>query len=226
MDDIYKILGAAAVGFVLNPLSELIKVRIGIFHSKKRLLNKLKLSEVVLANAINTLNKTSTMREAFIESSNLNHQGFLLPYLKTPKLDDDFEKSYPRLSRNQISIIEIVIYGMAHVAKLEAKAEKADEQLKDTLYGIETTCRKEIKETHDKYYKRILSCEKAILYSLVTIRKNVQLAIKDSPQHFTDAENFTSTALELGVKFNLSWWEWPPANQAEIPIDITEDERE
>lgn len=226
MDDIYKIFAAAAVGFVLNPLSDLLKVKIGIFHSKKRLLNKLELSEVILSNAINTLNKTSTMREAFINSSDLNHQGFLLAYLKTPKLEDDFEKAYPHLSRNQIHIIEIVIHGMAHVAKLEEKSEKADEKLKEALYEIKTTCCDEIKEIHNKYYKRILSCEKAILFSLITIRKNIQLAIKDSKQNSTNLENFNSTSEELGVEFNLSWWQWPPASNEEISSGITEDERE
>lgn len=221
MEDIYKILAAAAVGFVLSPLTEIIKIRIGVSHSKKRLMDKLKLSETILANAITTLNTTATMREAFIKSEPLYHQGFLLPYLKTPNMDDDFEKAYPRLSRNQVSIIGIVIYGLMHVAKLEAKAEKADESLKEVLNETKYTEEKEIKEAHNRYYKRILSCEKAILYSLVTLRKNIQLAIKDSPQHYTDAENFTSTAEELGVKFDLSWWSSLSPKQEKAPSEIT-----
>lgn len=225
MEDIYKILAAAVVGFVLSPLTEIIKTRIGISHSKKRLTDKIKLSTAILANAINTLNSTATKREDFIKSRTLEHQGFLLPYLKIPKLDDDFEKAYPSLSRNQREIIEIAIYGMAHLIKLEAKAEKADEDLKEALNETKYTDVKEIKETHNRYYKRILSCEKAMLYSLISIRKNLQLAVEDSQQKNTDSENFASTAEELGVKFNLSWWPNLSQKQEKLRTGIAESER-
>ncbi|KTC37100.1 hypothetical protein AO265_23275 [Pseudomonas sp. ABAC61] len=222
MDEIYKILIAAAVGFALNPVTEKIKLILAARDKKNKLINKLIISKDILANAIRTLNTTCTLREAFINQNDLNHPVFLLPFIKTPNLHDDFEKCYLSLSKNQRSIIEIVIYGLVHVSKLENKAEKFDESLKDVLNETKYTDTKEIKAAHDRYYKRILSCEKAMLFSLVSIRKNLDLAINDKPQQHTDAENFASTSEELGIRFNISWWPYLHPAQNVSPTDITD----
>lgn len=222
MDEIYKILIAAAVGFALNPVTEKIKSSIAARDKKKKLINKLTISTDILANAIRTLNTTCTLREAYINQNNLIHQVFLLPFIKTPNLHDDFEKCYLSLSKNQRNIIERVIHGLAYVAKLENKADKLDEGLKDVLNETQRTDIKEIKAAHDRYYKRILSCEKAMLYSLVSIRKNLELAINDKPQQHTDAENFASTSEELGITFNISWWPYLHPAKNVSPTDITD----
>lgn len=206
MDEIYKILIAAVVGFALNPVTEKIKLIIAARENKKKLMHKLSISKDIFANAIRTLNKTCLQREAYINQNNLNHLGFSLPIIKTPNLHDDFEKRYLSLSKNQRDIIELVIFGIAHTTKLESKAEKFDESLKDVMNETKYTHTEEIKAAHDRYYKRILSCEKAMLYSLVNIRKNLELVINDKPQQNTEAENFSSTSEELGINFNLFWW--------------------
>ncbi|MDT3419643.1 hypothetical protein QF008_001374 [Pseudomonas protegens] len=222
MDEIYNILIAAVVGFALNPVTETIKLSIAARDNKKKLINKLIISKDILANAIRTLNTTCTLREAFINQNDLNHPVFLLPFIKTPNLHDDFDKCYLSLSENQRNIIEVVIYGLAHATKLESKAEKFDDSLKDVLNETKYTDIKEIKAAHDRYYKRILACEKAMLYSLVTIRKNLELAINDKPQQNTDAENFSSTSEELGISFNISWWPYLRPEQNVSPTDITD----
>lgn len=225
MDDVYKILIAAVVGFALNPVTEKIKLSIAARDNKKKIINKLNISKDILASAISTLNRTCSLREAYINQNDHNHSVFLLPFIKTPNLHDDFERCYLSLSKEQRKIIEVVIYGLAHVAKLESKAEKFDESLKDVLNETKYTDIKEIKAAHDRYYKRILACEKAMLYSLVTIRKNLELVINDKPQQNTDAENFASTSEELGISFNLSWWPHLHPEQNVSPTDITDVDR-
>jgi hypothetical protein len=225
MDDVYKILIAAVVGFALNPVTEKIKLSIAARDNKKKIINKLNITKDMLSNAISTLNRTCSLRETYISQNDHNHSGFLLSFIKTPSLHDDFEKCYLSLSKEQRKIIEVVIYGLVHVAKLESKAEKFDESLKDVLNETRYTDIKEIKAAHDRYYKRILACEKAMLYSLVTIRKNLELAIHDKPQQNTDAENFASTSEELGISFNLSWWPHLHPEQNLSPTDITDVDR-
>ncbi|MBV4514916.1 hypothetical protein [Pseudomonas kurunegalensis] len=206
MDEIYKILIAAAVGFALNPFTEIIKKRIDIQHNHKKLNTKISTTITTLGNAITTLNKTCAQREAFLGSPFLSNEPFMLPYLDIPEMKDDFERAYPALSKNQRSLISLGIHGMSAVKKFEDKISKFEEDLRtklnDTVYTSET----DIKADHDKFYKRILACEKATLYSLITIRENFKLAASNKPQLYTDLENFKSAEQELGISINKSWW--------------------
>ncbi|MGF7244053.1 hypothetical protein ABIC11_004509 [Pseudomonas oryzihabitans] len=225
MDDIYKILIAAAVGFALNPFTEVIKSSIATRDSKKKLINKLNASKVIVNDAIRTLHKTCTDREAYLNQNYLEQSVFNLPFIKTPNLQDDFDKCYLALSKNQKLIIEIVIFGLAHAKKLESKVERLDDSLKDGLTETPFTEELELKKAHNRYYKRILACEKAMLYTLVAIRKNLELAINDKPQNNTDAENLASAGEELGIDFNLSWWSHLLPRQSVSPTEIEDGDR-
>lgn len=221
MDDIYKILIAAAVGFALNPFTEIIKSSIATRDTKKKLISKLNASKMIVTDAIRTLHKTCTEREAYVNQRWLKQSVFNLPFIKTPNLQDDFDKCYLVLSKNQRGIIEIVIFGLAHVKKLESKVERLDESLKDGFTENAYTIEDEVKKAHDRCYKRILACEKAMLYTLIAIRNNLELAINDKPQNNTDVENLASAGEELGIDFNLSWWSHllPRQNVSSIEIE-------
>lgn len=206
MDDTYKILLAAAVGFILSPLNEITKQWIGTKLIVKKLDKKIRNAILVLNNAISGINSTALEREQHIAKRDLESTVFILPYLQFPKMEEDTEKSFSALSENKHRLLNIAMSGLDHIKKLTDKIGEIEEELRNEIHTKNYNHEKIEKEDLNKFHRRILSCEKAILYSLVTVRQNFKLALKDAESTNTDRANIINASEELDITIKLSWW--------------------
>ncbi|MEX0297298.1 hypothetical protein AAH995_29040 [Pseudomonas putida] len=206
MNELYKILIAAAVGFALSPITEIIKKSIETKQSRKKLIGKLDQALTTVNQAISTLNDTALKRSLYLNQRSLEVGIFILPYLRFPKIEDEYDKCYQELTKDEKDCISVAVHGIDHLIKLTEKIERHEVDLKNAQEGKTYKNELEIKMEMDSYYKRILSCEKAMIYTLISIRQNLKCALINQPNLKTDKEAFSSTAHELGIRFNLQWW--------------------
>jgi hypothetical protein len=206
MDETYKVLFAALLGFMISPLNELIKKHIETWLCKKKLMVKVDGAIRNLSTAIKTLNKTSIDRQEYIKKTKTEDTTFIRPYLKPLKMEDDVEKSYTRLSETQKDSIDIAISGLSHVSKIEDRITKIHEDMRDIAHDKAYKDESFSKDDQNRYHKRILSAEKAMIYSLASIRQRFISAKNNTPMDTTDLENLELTSKELSITIDTSSW--------------------
>lgn len=206
MDEIYKILIAAAVGFALSPLSELLKRKIETKQSKNRLIEKLEQSLDIIDPAIIGLNNSALAHEQNIYNQSYAEKQFRIPFLRLPKIDEEFEKSYQSLSKKQRTSISIVLQGV-HYAEDSIKNLinlTVDFSNLQNEYNREPSPENTSRLKHS--YAQILQKEQSLINILISIRHNLKISISDKQSSLTDSEVVLSTSEELGVLIKLSWW--------------------
>ncbi|QYN02760.1 hypothetical protein K1T36_06280 [Pseudomonas protegens] len=213
MDEIYKILIAAAVGFALSPLNDGLKNAITTRRSYKKLTSKLITSNRTLKNSIRDLHNNAQKREDYIRTPKAPDNGivFITPNLRLPDIEKEIEEAYNRLSDDQKSLIIILSGAKQHITKLLNKIENQEEDLRDFLhqkyqikqepYNSET----ERKEANT-FYKRILSCEKAIIFTACTAYSTIEKILNNKPQLATNHQMLTKISEELGIRLRMDWW--------------------
>lgn len=226
MDDTYKILIAAAVGFAVAPLSDLLKSKVSSHLTKKRLSTKLKLSIRILETSIPTLNETAKNREIYIKTGyrQVKPATFINPSFSLPKIETDIENCYSILSENEKELLHRALPFNEHIKNLEDKIAKYQDNYRDFTHE-KYTVRKEdvwrstLKTEANNSYKRILSVEKALLYTVICLHEILKKAISDSPQLLTNEEILRKSEIDLGIKLDLSWWSIPDSPYAVIDFD-------
>ncbi|EUB85288.1 hypothetical protein [Pseudomonas sp. GM30] len=206
MDETYKVLFAALVGFMISPLNELLKKYIETWLCKKKLMVKIDSAIRSLGTAIKTLNQTSIDRQEYIKKEKNDDTAFMQPYLKVSKMEDDVEKSYTRLSENQKYSIDIAISGLSHVSKIENRITQIYEDMRDTAHNKAYNGESFSKDDQNRYHRRILSAEKAMIYSLVSIRQRLISVKNNIPMDTTDLENLEFTSKELSIVIDTATW--------------------
>ncbi|MFJ2527309.1 hypothetical protein [Pseudomonas helmanticensis] len=207
MDETYKILFAALVGFTISPLNELLKKYIETWLCKKKLMRKIDSAIRSSTTAIKTLNKTSIDRGEYIKKKKIEDTLFIQPYIRFPKMEDDIEKSYATLSEIQKDSIDIAIAGLSHISKIEERIHRLHENIRDTIHDKTYKGESFSKEDQNTYYRRILSAEKAMIYSLVSVRQRFISAKNNTPMTTTDLENIRLASKELGITIDTSSWQ-------------------
>lgn len=121
-------------------------------------------------------------------------------------MEDDIEKSYARLSEIQKDSIDIAISGLSHVSKIEERITQLYEDMRDTIHDKTYKGESFSKDDQNRYHRRILSAEKAMIYSLVSVRQRFISAKNNTPMTITDLENLELTSKELSIIIDTSSW--------------------
>lgn len=213
MEETYKILIAAAIGFILSPANDWIKHKISAKQSRKKLITKLKLSIGILKNSIPELHNTAIKREKYIKTHHRQIEDilFITPNLNFPNMEKEIEECYSSLSSNQQNLITIMLGAFKHTSKLLGKMERHDEGLREYLYEKYQINQEDYDAaTHKKeannYYSRILSCEKALIITTLTTYSTIEKILSDTPQLSTNMEIAIKVSDELGVNLRTDWW--------------------
>ncbi|NMZ24999.1 hypothetical protein HBO02_21505 [Pseudomonas proteolytica] len=213
MNDIYKILVAATVGFLLSPLTEILKTLISSRQQKSKLIAKLKTFEIILCRAIRTTTKTIKDRESFIENPEKHlSTAFIIPNFNFPKIDSNIDSAYHMLSSSQRSmLLDLESQGIG-IEKHLKKLSNIVEECKSTIYHKVNITKeiKEILEVRDiekEHFTRALACEKAILYSAACMLATARRIIKNDPKNPNDRDTIKDISDELNIEIDLNWWQ-------------------
>lgn len=213
MNDIYKILLAATIGFMLSPITELLKARISLIQQKSKLIAKLEAFDTILCRAIPTITTTIINREQFIENPEKYLSTiFITPNFNLPKIESNIDGAYHALSSSQRITLLNIESQATHIEKLLEKLRGIDEECKSTIYQKanikrEITKEAEVREIEKEHYIRAISCEKAILYTSACMLATVRRAIKSDPTQPKDIDTIKQISDELEIKINLDWWQ-------------------
>lgn len=226
MDETYKILIAGAVGFILSPLNDGIKNLIYTWRSKRKLIQKLKISHGIMKNSIPGLNGTAQKREAFIKEFRgpENGEAFTTPTFRFPDIEKEIEDAYSLLSNNQKHLLVILVGAQQHIAKLMDKIEKQEEDLREFLHqkyqiNQEDYSSTTVKNETNNFYRRILSCEKAIVFTACTVYSTTEKILADVPQLATNEQMLRNVSESLDITLRMDWW---PYLRRELPSSNTE----
>ena len=227
MEDTYKILIAAAVGFAIAPLSDLLKSKISSHLTKRKLITKLKLSIRILESSIPILNETVIKREHYIGTNykKLQPVTFVNPPFFLPNIESDIENCYNILSENEKKLLHIALPFNEHIKTYENKITKYQDDHRDFTHEKYTVNKADISSEHikketDNCYKRIISVEKALLYTTICLHEILKNASSNSLQLATDEEILRKSEAELGLTLDLSWWSIPNSPYAVVEFDI------
>lgn len=212
MDELYKILLAAAVGFFLSPITEMLKIRISSKQHKSTLITKLKTFDSILCKSIPTLVTTINDREDFINNQTTSSEKiFITPNFNFPKIESNIENAYLALSDIQRNALPAIESQATYIKELIAKLLLIENERKTTLHkkvniDKEATKEQDIREIDKEHYKRIVSCEKAILYTSACMLATVRRSIKNDSIQPKDADAIKQASIEFGLEIDMNWW--------------------
>lgn len=188
MDDIYKVFGGVVVGFILSPLSELIKSRISSMQLRTRLLKKVRIHQKILEQAILTTDKTITQRELFIENPFINKGPFIIPNLHFPDIEPNLEGAYDALSEFRRERLQILVSQSLHLKDLKLKIVRIMEQGRDELLSSKFGSLSEIRQKEAEQHKSIIRTEKGVLVTALNAYINVAMIITGVADSKSDSE--------------------------------------
>lgn len=180
MDDIYKVFGGVVVGFVLSPLSELIKSKITSVQFRARLLTKVRIHQRVLEKAILATDQTIVLRELFIENPFKNDGPFIIPSLQAPNIESNLEGAYDSLSDFQRERLQILVVQSSHIQELRQKIVKLVDQGKDDLRSLKFDSLIEVRVKEAEQHKDVVRTEKALLVTALHTYNNTCMIIEDT----------------------------------------------
>ncbi|MGY2173870.1 MULTISPECIES: hypothetical protein [Pseudomonas] len=212
MNDIYKILLAAAVGFLLSPLTEVLKSKISARQNKSKLKTKLTTFETILCRAIPSITETIKNRERFIKAPE-KYLGtvFITPNFRFPKIESNIDNAYDMLSTSQRRGLLDLESQAAHIKDMLKKLYSIEEECKSTIYkkaNIEKiiTQEAEIRDIEKEHYTRAIACEKAILYTAACMLGTLRRAINNDSSLPKDIDTIEKVSKELDIDIDLNWW--------------------
>ena len=212
MNDIYKILLAAAVGFLLSPLTEILKSKLSARQQKSKLETKLKTFETILCRAIPSITETIKNREIFIRSPE-KYVGtlFITPNFIFPKIESNIDNAYDMLSSSQQRGLLDLESQAAHIKNMLKKLRSIEDECKSTIYSkanIEKiiTQESEIRDIEKEHYTRAIACEKAILYTAACMLGTLRRSINNDPSLPKDIDTIKNVSKELDINIDLNWW--------------------
>lgn len=182
MDDIFKVFGGVVVGFILSPLSEVIKHKVTSRQNKNKLLLKVKTQQNLLKSAIPMLDQTIKKRQEFINNP-FNFSGyFSTPNLNFPSIEPNLENSYDSLSEFQRERLQILLSQFGHAQVLHTKIVGTTEALKELFKDRKVSSIIEVRELEADSCKSALKSEIALLTIALHCYNNTVMILENKDQ--------------------------------------------